>query len=72
MEVGAFATPRKLRDPLLIGIMASSTLHENTTQIVEVNHVTNFVMGFFLHHFVILLQRLSIVHIHQFVAPGPN
>ena len=46
-RLGAFATPRKLRDPLLIKIMASSTLQENTTQIVEVNRVTNFVMGFF-------------------------
>ena len=46
-RLGAFATTRKLRDPLLIKIMASSTLHENTTQIVEVNRVTNFVMGFF-------------------------
>ena len=46
-RMGAFATPRKLRDPLLIKIMASSTLNENKTQIVEVDHVTNFVMGFF-------------------------
>ena len=45
--LGAFATTRKLRDPLLIKSMPSSTLHENTTQIVEVNRVTNFVMGFF-------------------------
>ena len=43
-RLGAFATTRKPRDPLLIGIIASRAMHENATQIVEINHVKNFVM----------------------------
>ena len=45
-RLGAFATTRKPRDPLLIKIMAPGTLQENKTKIMEINHVRDFVMWY--------------------------